>query len=338
MRDQEWRTADLNVRKVAALQAQARWGRQVADQDLASISIEPNLWPTSAVIDWFDLLKRAPDLSERDKRMQEAEQILRSRLNFQGTTMGFSTERTDFLWWLMISGDVNANRLAARDARPGSWRRGHAAPGARQPGTAAARPLEHDGRQRVGCAGDGEIRRGLREGAGERRDLREARRSRPSRSTGASTPKGEELMFSWPQGRGDPRPGARWRRHTVGDGAEPRRDSAAAAVLVRLPDQAHGFSGGAEASGQVVARRCHARAPGPRSAVRHELGRGQRSGPGRCERARHRAWAATPRSWRRARSSRVGCGRRSRSASSTRFAPTTASCRKANGRSSTRCG
>jgi uncharacterized protein YfaS (alpha-2-macroglobulin family) len=33
------------------------------------------------------------------------------RLNFQGTTMGFSTERGDTLWWLMISGDSNANRM-----------------------------------------------------------------------------------------------------------------------------------------------------------------------------------------------------------------------------------
>jgi hypothetical protein len=43
--------------------------------------------------------------------MKQAEQILRSRLNFQGTTMGFSTERTDDLWWLMLSPDVNANRI-----------------------------------------------------------------------------------------------------------------------------------------------------------------------------------------------------------------------------------
>ena len=43
--------------------------------------------------------------------MKAAEQILRARLNFQGTTMGFSTEKTDALWWLMISADANANRL-----------------------------------------------------------------------------------------------------------------------------------------------------------------------------------------------------------------------------------
>jgi hypothetical protein len=111
VREPEWRAADLSVRKIAALQALARWGRAVSDHDLASVSIEPNLWPTSAVIDWFDLLKRAPGLAERERRLQEAAQVLRARLNFQGTTLGFSTERSDYLWWLMISGDVNANRM-----------------------------------------------------------------------------------------------------------------------------------------------------------------------------------------------------------------------------------
>jgi len=121
-RDAEWRTADLSIRKVAALQAIARWGRKVSDADLASIAIEPNLWPTSAVIDWFDLLERAPKLSGRDERIEQAEQIVRSRLNFQGTTMGFSTERTDYLWWLMISGDVNANRVLLSMLNRDQWR------------------------------------------------------------------------------------------------------------------------------------------------------------------------------------------------------------------------
>ena len=121
-REPEWRAADLSIRKIAALQALARWGRKVGDGDLAPVAIEPNLWPTSAVIDWFDLLKRAPDLSQRDERLAQAEQILRSRLNFQGTTMGFSTERTDYLWWLMISGDVNANRVLLSMMEQDKWR------------------------------------------------------------------------------------------------------------------------------------------------------------------------------------------------------------------------
>lgn len=51
---------------------------------------------------------RVKDIPDRQKKLKEAEQILRSRLNFQGTTLGFSTEGMDNLWWLMISVDVNA--------------------------------------------------------------------------------------------------------------------------------------------------------------------------------------------------------------------------------------
>jgi uncharacterized protein YfaS (alpha-2-macroglobulin family) len=78
---------------------------------LESFTIEPNLWPTSAVIDWYLILKRQPKLPRHEERFKAAEQILRSRLNFQGTTMGFSTEKRDALWWLMISADSNANKL-----------------------------------------------------------------------------------------------------------------------------------------------------------------------------------------------------------------------------------
>jgi alpha-2-macroglobulin len=48
---------------------------------------------------------------DRDRHLAGAEQILRSRLNFQGTTMGFSTEQGDRLWWLMVSVDANAVRM-----------------------------------------------------------------------------------------------------------------------------------------------------------------------------------------------------------------------------------
>jgi len=111
--------ADLSLRKMAALEALSRYGAGKASH-LGSIPVEPNLWPTSGVIDWLNVLSRVKDIPVREKRIAEAEGALRLRMNFQGTTMGFSTERTDFLWWLMVSGDVNAVRaiLALLD-RPG---------------------------------------------------------------------------------------------------------------------------------------------------------------------------------------------------------------------------
>ena len=120
-RDSPLQTADLTIRKVAALEALSRY-QPVEPNLLDSIEASPNLWPTSAVLDWHSLMKRGDGLKDREKQLSETEQILRSRLNFQGTTMGFSTERLDYLWWLMISGDVNANRMLLVVMDDDQWR------------------------------------------------------------------------------------------------------------------------------------------------------------------------------------------------------------------------
>jgi uncharacterized protein YfaS (alpha-2-macroglobulin family) len=102
-------TADLAIRKLSAMEALSRHGK-FDPKLLNSISIEPNLWPTSALIDWLNILRNGSNVPRRDERLQEAQQIIRSRLNFQGTVLRFSTEGTDCLWWLMISTDVNSVR------------------------------------------------------------------------------------------------------------------------------------------------------------------------------------------------------------------------------------
>jgi uncharacterized protein YfaS (alpha-2-macroglobulin family) len=114
-------TADLAIRKVAALEALSRRAEPLDPKWLDSVEIAPNLWPTSAVIDWYLVLKRQPRLPRHDERIKAAEQILRARLNFQGTTMGFSTERTDALWWLMVSADSNANKLLLAMVDAPAW-------------------------------------------------------------------------------------------------------------------------------------------------------------------------------------------------------------------------
>jgi alpha-2-macroglobulin len=113
-------TVDLALRKLAAIEAISR-STNVEPSLLSSIRIEPNLWPTSGVIDWYCILGRSNSISGRNARLREAEQILRNRLNFQGTTMNFSTERTDCLWWLMISPDENAVRLVLGVLTDPNW-------------------------------------------------------------------------------------------------------------------------------------------------------------------------------------------------------------------------
>jgi alpha-2-macroglobulin len=114
-------TADLTIRKLAVIEALARHGRARPEM-LDSITIDPPLWPTSALVDWIGILQRVKNAPQRDQRLKDALSQLRARLNFQGTVMTFSTERNDALWWLMVSADVNANRALLAVLADAGWR------------------------------------------------------------------------------------------------------------------------------------------------------------------------------------------------------------------------
>jgi uncharacterized protein YfaS (alpha-2-macroglobulin family) len=74
------------------------------------------------VLDWHSILRRSDAVPDRNARLGAAEQIIRSRINFQGSVMSFSTERSDYLWWLMLSTDVNANRALLEFMDSVQWR------------------------------------------------------------------------------------------------------------------------------------------------------------------------------------------------------------------------
>jgi uncharacterized protein YfaS (alpha-2-macroglobulin family) len=112
-------TADLAIRKLAAIDALSHYGNASPDM-LDSISVEPELLPTSALLDWIDILQQLPQAPDAGRKLGRGFQILKARLNLQGSIMSFSTEREDALWWLMISADSNANRmLLAAMTQPG---------------------------------------------------------------------------------------------------------------------------------------------------------------------------------------------------------------------------
>ena len=113
--------ADLDVRKLAAIEALSRYRRADAKL-LGSINPTPNLWPTAAVIDWLNILKHVDGIPNQARRLDEANQILRSRLTYAGTTLKFSTEDDDFWWWLMDSADANAARLILAVIDDPAWR------------------------------------------------------------------------------------------------------------------------------------------------------------------------------------------------------------------------
>jgi hypothetical protein len=113
--------ADLTVRKLAAVAALCRVG--AAEPALvSSIAVEPHLWPTSAVLDWVEILLGLEAIPKRQALLAEAEQVLKARLTYQGTLLALSTEAADRLWWLMGSNDLNAVRLLLVAQRLEGWR------------------------------------------------------------------------------------------------------------------------------------------------------------------------------------------------------------------------
>lgn len=112
---------DLDVRKLAAVAALSRYGR-AQPKMLGSINLTPNVWPTAAVIDWLGILKRVNGVPNAPARIEEANQILRGRLTYAGTTLKFSNEEGDFWWWLMDSADANAARLILAVLDDPAWK------------------------------------------------------------------------------------------------------------------------------------------------------------------------------------------------------------------------
>ena len=113
--------ADLDVRKLAALEALSRHGRATPDM-LGSITLAPATWPTSALLDWWAVLRRVEGIPERAARLDEVQRLLRSRLVLGGGSLRFSTEDSDDWWWLMDGPDGNAARLLLAASEVPGWK------------------------------------------------------------------------------------------------------------------------------------------------------------------------------------------------------------------------
>ncbi|WP_206957054.1 alpha-2-macroglobulin family protein [Trinickia acidisoli] len=112
---------DLDLRKLEAIEALSRYGDARASM-LESIEIAPNQWPTSAVLDYDAILTRVKDVPQRDEKLAQAEQIIRSRLTYQGTRLTFSTADNDDLWWLMTGSETNAARTVLTFVDSPGWK------------------------------------------------------------------------------------------------------------------------------------------------------------------------------------------------------------------------
>lgn len=113
---------DDEPRRIAALAALSRYGRATARQLSTVDAARLPTWPTAAVIDWLVIQQRQPASPQRDAQLAAAQNQLRARMSYAGSTLRFVNEDTDAWWWMMDSGDSNASRLLLAVINEPSWK------------------------------------------------------------------------------------------------------------------------------------------------------------------------------------------------------------------------
>ena len=194
------RSLDPQGRGAAGARALGPQGQPTSD--LASIAIEPNLWPTSAVIDWFDLLKRAPDCRERDEQLARgrADPALAAQLPGHDDGLLHRAHRLPVVADDLgrrerqsgAAGHARSGQAGARTCRAwcaAAWGGSSAATGTRRWPTPGA------------CWRWRSSRAKFEKRAGDRRDRRGSWRKQERRLDWSKQAEGRQLMFSWPPGR-----------------------------------------------------------------------------------------------------------------------------------------
>lgn len=112
--------------KILVIDVMSRWGRFKADA-LKPLLIQPNTWSTYAVATLAMLARREATFPNREQVIKEAETIVRSRLNYQGTGLSLQNPvNWEAQWVLFASPDLEAHTvfdmiLEASAAGDKSW-------------------------------------------------------------------------------------------------------------------------------------------------------------------------------------------------------------------------
>lgn len=119
-RPADWRTPDLGLRRLAAIEALSRYGMAEASW-LDSLDITPARWPTAALIDWIGILRRLQGGAADSAALTGALSMLRARLVPSGSMLQLgSGPWPGSLSAMLGSDDLDAVRLLlAVDGLPG---------------------------------------------------------------------------------------------------------------------------------------------------------------------------------------------------------------------------
>lgn len=119
---EDWRLRDTDDthRRLEVMSLLAHYGR-FRNAQLETIRIDPPRWTTPMLVNWLELLRAAPSIPRRDERLAQAQSLLRSRLNLQGTIYTLAEGEYSW-WWLYENHESTLARLMLATMDLPGWR------------------------------------------------------------------------------------------------------------------------------------------------------------------------------------------------------------------------
>lgn len=108
--DEKNRNSYLTESKILVMETLSRY-KAFNSKSISTVQINPQLWNNETLIAWYQLLKRQTEIPQRDNYFKQAETILRSRINYQGSMMNLqrpNSLNSEADWRLFTSSDQEA--------------------------------------------------------------------------------------------------------------------------------------------------------------------------------------------------------------------------------------
>ena len=167
---------------------------------LFTVQITPNIWKNETATAWFQLLKRQTDIPNREAQLKQAENILRSRINFQGSLMNLQGDLDwEGQWRLFSSRDQEAMGVFGVSINEPSWGQDV---GRMARGVVARLRLGHWDTTMANAWGVTQLRRFSREFEKEKvtGETKVSAENISGLFSWQASPNGERKLLNWPKG------------------------------------------------------------------------------------------------------------------------------------------
>jgi Large extracellular alpha-helical protein len=112
--------ADDDLQKLTAMEALSRY-RKLDLNAVTAMSYTLEQWPLHSLVEWYEILRWEKGIPQRDVKLKQVEQILRSRMYFSAKRFKFQDENLDFMSWLMRTPDLAGIRLVLATMDDNAW-------------------------------------------------------------------------------------------------------------------------------------------------------------------------------------------------------------------------